>query len=87
MAVIRDIESVDNPLHKLMLQAVPENELGNKTITHLAGLIGVTPYSCWLWIGAKHLSAARALSIVEVSEGRVTIEDFLPYILNVPKRG
>ena len=60
-------EKVDDPFLALLLTAVPENELGNKTITRLAELVGVTTWSINKWVRNRSLSPKRAKQVVEVS--------------------
>lgn len=73
-------EAADNPLLRLLLLAVPKNQHGNKTILHLADLLGVNKWSVWKWVRAQKIPPERALAIVELSEGRVKIEDFHPFV-------
>lgn len=81
-------EQAENPLTRLMLRAVPENEHGNKTLTHLAHLIGVRRWSLQKWIIQQKIPPERAAKIVEIgkmgepegSPGRVTLEEFHPFV-------
>tara|TARA_Y100000593_G_scaffold83521_2_gene157529 strand:+ start:31762 stop:32055 length:294 start_codon:yes stop_codon:yes gene_type:complete len=89
-------EAVDNKLHRLLLEAVPENEHGNKTILHLAKLLDINRWSINKWVRKKRISPQRVLEIVEVSkikgydkkgkpilgEPRVKREDFDEFVYN-----
>lgn len=85
MATIKDIDAEENGLKRLILTASPVNDHGNKTIGTVAKLIGASRYSVHKWIDAQHLSPRWAKKIADISEGRVSIEDFVPYLLNVPE--
>ncbi len=86
-------EEVDDPLHQLLLKAVPKNAHGNKTISHLAALMKIKRWSIQKWIIAKSLSPKRVTEIVAIGqmdlepgdppEGRVSRSDFERFIYNV----
>ena len=88
MPVYSDNNMPEDELHQLLLRAVPENELGNKSIAHLATLIPCRRWSVNKWIRAGKLPPDRALRVVEISHsgkpevsgGRVKIEDFHPFV-------
>jgi hypothetical protein len=88
MPVFTNPEDADNDLARLMLRAVPENEHGNKTLTHLASLIPVRRWSLQKWIMKQKLPPERAARIVEIGKigvpkgkpGRVTLEEFHPFV-------
>lgn len=96
MPIYRKPEDVDNPLHQLLLEAVPVNKFGNKTLLHLAELIPVNRWSITKWIRAEKLGPERAMRIVEISritgwdesgkpilgEPRVTKEQLDPFVYN-----
>lgn len=80
MPVYSDIEKIENPLHKLLLIAVPENKHGNKTLNHLADLLGVTKWSIRKWINNNRISGQRVAQVVALSEDRVQTSDFDAYV-------
>ncbi len=68
------------PLHDLLLKACPREPDGSASIKKLAAIIEVTPAAVYKWIAAGFLSSRRARQIINVSDDRVTIEDFMPYL-------
>ena len=86
-------EDADDALHTLLLRAVPKNQHGNKTVAHLAFLLGIKRWSIQKWIMAKRLSPKRVTEIVTIGqmdlepgdppEGRVSRADFERFIYNV----
>jgi ribosomal protein L18E len=84
------------PLHRLLLKAVPENQHGNKTILHLAKVMGINRWSINKWVKADRLAPERVVQLVEVSkikeyredgkhvlgEARVTRAEFDPFVYN-----
>lgn len=88
MPLYTDGHLPDNELHRLLLKAVPENAHGNKTISHLAGLIPCRRWSVNKWIRANKLTPSKATRIVEIAgigvpDGqppRVTIEELHPFV-------
>lgn len=73
-------EDAPSGLQTLLLRAVPENDFGNKTLTHLAATLNISRWSITKWIRKGKIPPERAMQIVEISEGRVKIEDFHPYV-------
>lgn len=73
-------EDASNALHTLLLKAVPENEHGNKTLAELARIIRVSRWAIRKWINKEKIPPERAQQIVNLSEGRVKLEDFHPYV-------
>jgi hypothetical protein len=70
------------PLHDLLLHACPPNERGEKSITVLAESFD-PPISAWAihkWVQKGKIPPARAVEIVDLSEGRVTLASFSPFI-------
>lgn len=78
----------ENGLHRLLLRAVPANEHGNKTISHLAKLVPVRRWSVNKWLKNQRIAPDRATRIVEIGRigvpegepGRVSLEEFHPYV-------
>lgn len=73
-------EDAENPLTVLLLRAVPPNDRGKKTLTELSRLIRVSKQGVRKWIRQQKISPERALQIVAMSEGRVKIEEFHPFV-------
>lgn len=90
MPIYHKPEDAENPLTTLLLRAVPENDRGNKTITHLAELYPLKRYSIQKWIDAKRVPARRVDRLVEIGRmgvpdgqpGRVSRADFEPFVYN-----
>lgn len=80
MATYTNPEDAEKELHRLLLRAVPENQHGNKTISHLASLLECTRATIFNWINDDKLPAHRAKQVVELSEGRVTLDDFHKFV-------
>lgn len=88
---LKNPNTVENDLHRLLLRAVPTNALGNKTINHLATLIPCTRSAITKWIRLKRITPERAIRLVEIGKlgepfvegGRVTKEDLDPFVYNV----
>ena len=88
MPIYNETNAPEGGLHRLLLRAVPPNELGNKTISHLATLIPVRRWSVNKWLDSGKIPANRAMRIVEIGKigvpvgdaGRVSIEDFHPFV-------
>jgi hypothetical protein len=76
MPTYKKPEDADSELHMLLLRAVPENPLGNKTLNHLARTIKVTKWAIRKWINQERIPPTRVVQVVGISEGRVTSKDF-----------
>jgi hypothetical protein len=68
------------PLHSLMLRACKPDEQGTQSITILAERIKCTRASLYKIIERGRVSPFVAMDIVEQSEGRVSLDDFHPYV-------
>lgn len=66
-------------LHKLLLEACPPVD-GVKSIEVLAKQLKVSPQALRKAIRRNSFSPRRAVKVVELSEGRVTLADFSPFI-------
>lgn len=73
-------EDAENELHVLLLRAVPENKHGNKTVAELCRLIHVSKQAVHKWVRKGKLRPERAKQIADLSEGRVKLEEFHPYV-------
>lgn len=67
MPTFNDPSEANDPLTQLMLRAVPENEHGSKTVTHLAKLMKLTRAALYKWIDQQKLPPERVMQIVEIS--------------------
>lgn len=68
------------PLHDLLLRACPPDKTGKQSLSVLSDLMGVTPWGILCWVHKGRIPPARVNWLVEHSDGRVTREDFLPYV-------
>lgn len=70
------------PLHDLLIKACPPDENGNKSISLLAEALGTSHQNLYKCIDAKRIPTAHKLPkrIVEISEGRVSHEDLMPFL-------
>lgn len=98
MPTFNDPSEADNPLTQLMLRAVPENERGSRTVTHLAHLMKMTKAGLYKWIKAERIPPERVLQIVEISriqgydengkpilgEARVKVNEFDEFVYKAP---
>lgn len=67
-------------LHQLLLVAVPANEAGRKTVMHLSHVLGVSKATIWHWIKKDFLPPDRAVQIVGISEGRVSLDELHRFV-------
>jgi hypothetical protein len=72
------------PLHDLLIHASRKDAQGRGSITFLAEDLGLTAWAVYKWLHKNDrkglVTAANARKIVAVSEGRVTFEDFIPFL-------
>lgn len=80
MAAYSSPEQATNDLHRLILVAVPPNKLGNKTIMHFCDLLGMSRSAVWKMIKNLKVQPQTARKIVEISEGRVTIDQLHRFV-------
>jgi hypothetical protein len=80
MAYHKDPMAVENQMKRLLLIAAPPDEQGRKTITTLAKKLGVSRGTVWKWIEVGRIPPRRAVAVVDVSEGRVTLADFARFV-------
>lgn len=67
-------------LHAILLRAVPENQYGRKTIMRLSELTGASKATIWHWIKKDFLTPERAKQVVELSEGRVSLDELHRFV-------
>ena len=80
MPIFSDLDKVENGLTRLLLEAVPYNVQGYKSINNLAKLMGINRWSIQKWITREKIPPGRAAQVVDLSEGRVSLGDFSRYI-------
>lgn len=80
MATYSSPDDAAKEIHRLLLVAVPVNEHGNKTILHLAKLLKVSKATIWRWIELERIPPDRAKKVVDLSEGRVSLDDFHRFV-------
>lgn len=68
------------PLHELLLKACPPDKQGSVSIAVLATHVKVSKFAIYKWIANAKISPEKAVLVCQLSEGRVTIEDFHPYV-------
>ncbi len=68
------------PLGALLLRACPPDANNTQSIPILAKAIEVSAQAVYKWIRKVRVPAGRATVIVAKSGGRVTLEDFHPYV-------
>lgn len=82
MAAHKDHTTGTTDLHCMLLKAVPPDAAGKKSIIHLAKLLKISRSSIWKWIKRGKIPPDRAVDVVDVSEGEVTLADFSRFIYN-----
>lgn len=70
------------PLHTLLLKACPRKGSAPGSIpATLAPALGVSYQYVYRWVSDNRVPAKFVKKIVEVSEGRVSIEDLVPFVI------
>ncbi len=69
-------------LHGLLLRACPPDRFGMVSIPLLAKSLNLTHQYVYKWISEKRLPAKHVKKLLRNAEGRVEIDELLPYILN-----
>lgn len=67
MPTFHDPDEASDPLTSILLRAVPKNEHGAHTVTHMAKLMNVTRAGLYKWVSHQKLPPERAMQIVEIS--------------------
>lgn len=69
------------PLHDLLLEACPPDpDTGTKSIPTLARALGISNWAVYSWIQTSRIPPRRAMQVVDLSRGQVTIQRFHPFI-------
>lgn len=74
----------ESELQQLLLEAVPKNKFGNKTLNELARVMHLSKQAIRKWINKGSISPERALQIVEISKIKGYDVDGKP-ILGTPR--
>lgn len=78
-------EAHKSPLKDFLLDIVPANAEGNKTVTHLAALVPCRRSALQKWLKTKQIPQRRVLRLIEISAmgGREpkTLAEFAPYLV------
>lgn len=80
MSLFENPGDAPDKLTQLLLTAVPKNEHGNKTLSHMAFLMGVSRWAMRKWITNKKIAPGRVLKIVEIGQGRVKKSQFDEFV-------
>ena len=80
MPVYHDPEDAPSELQRLLLLAVPVNQHGFKSISHLAKLLGLSRWAIQKWIVSEKIPPNRAVQVVDLAEGRVSLADFSRFV-------
>lgn len=68
------------PLHDLLLKACPPDKNGIKSISVLAERLEISAWSIHKWVQKGKIPPGRAVEVVDIAEGRVTLADFSPFV-------
>lgn len=87
MPIYAQPENAPNDLHRLLLKCVPPNDLGNRTIAHLATIYPLRRWSINKWLRDQRIPANRVKRLIEISaigepdgKPRVSLEEFHPFV-------
>lgn len=85
-----------DPLYLLLIDACPpcvkqetragrvyykrDPKKGTKSLRILAYFLGMTPWGVHKWIRTRRIPAAKVLSILELSGGKLKLRHFAPYV-------
>lgn len=71
-------------LQSLLLRACPPNQDGEKSITILANVLGLSAWAVHKWCNRGKIPPNRARDIVDIADPKsdVTLHDFSPFIYN-----
>lgn len=83
MPVYHDPQDAPSELQRLLLTAVPVNVHGYKSIDHLARLMKISRWAIQKWIVNNRIPPQRAVQVVNLSEGRVSLGDFSRFIFDL----
>lgn len=79
----QDFRSTD--LHELLAKSLDHVEElvrdGNVVPAKLAAKVGFCRFTVYRWLGGNKISPKGAKSIIAISDGRLTREDFAPFLI------
>lgn len=79
-AVIRQMRA-GGAIQTILLEACPENSEGFKSIPLLASALNLSRQAVYAWIEKDCIPASRAKSLVKLSNGKVTMEQLVPFVV------
>jgi hypothetical protein len=68
------------PLHELLIEACPPNQKGVRSIPVLAKALGLSAWAVFKWIKRNEIPPRQAKRVVDLSKGRVKLDQFSPFI-------
>jgi len=69
------------PLHDLLLKACPPDPVtGIKSIAGLAIRLGISTWAVHKWVQKGKIPPKRAAEVVDISDGRVSLHEFSPFV-------
>lgn len=75
----------ETALHKLLAERLAQVEgmvVAERVVpSHLASECGVCRFTAYRWLNENRISPKGARKIIEVSKGRLTKEDFAPFLI------
>jgi len=69
------------PLQAMLLDACPPNAEGAVSIVILSEAMKLSNWAVYRWIETGRVPANRARQLVDVSEGRITLDRVLPFVI------
>ena len=69
------------PVQAILLKVCPPNKEGIKSITVLAEAMGISAQAIYRWIENERIPQAKVRALVELSQGRVTLEEIVPHVI------
>lgn len=69
------------PLQDLLLKCCPADPKGHKSIPILARALDMTACGVYKWLSDERLPMKRAFELVELADGKVALDELLPYVL------
>ena len=70
------------PFQDLLLKCCPPDDKGRQSIPILARALDMTSCGVYKWVSEGHLPPKRVFELIQLSEGRVSWEEFLPYVFH-----
>lgn len=67
-------------LQRLLLKCCPPDENNIRSIPVLAEAMGMSAYAIYRWLERESVPPSRVKTLVELSDGDVTQDDFLKFV-------